>query len=77
MLDRLVRLRDVEGRPWNALLVDMFKVSRAHAELLLVANFANVLRTNPDLQNKAAVRSVLHDVFQLFGMSVSALQCAL
>jgi acyl-CoA oxidase len=67
MLERLVTLRDVDGRPWNTLLVDMFKVSRAHAEFHLIWNFAAALRSNADRRGIAALRSVLHMVFELFG----------
>lgn len=66
---RIARLQDQGGRKWNSLLVDLFKLSNAHGQYVLVKNWADVLRTDEALQKDAALKSVMEVCFALFGES--------
>merc|ERR1712014_482812 len=39
--------RDEQKKPWNSLLVDFYRLSRAHSQYMVVKNFYETLSTTP------------------------------
>lgn len=61
--------RDEHKKPWNDLLVDFYRLSKAHSQYLIVKNFYSALQ-NPSTTNKvdAATTDVLWKLFRLFSL---------
>src|SRR5947209_7489556 len=59
---------DHQGCTWNSMLVEVYRISRAHCQLVLVQNFFSALQSDPDLHapERAAVRRALQTQAQLF-----------
>ena len=64
---RIARLQDEGGRKWNSLLVDLFKLSNAHGQYVLVKNWADVLQTDEALAKDPPLKRVMGVCFALFG----------
>lgn len=58
--------REVQGRPWNTLLMDFHKLSRAYSQSMLVSYFYQSLRSS-DVASDTS-RLVLADLFRLFAI---------
>jgi acyl-CoA oxidase len=58
--------REVQKRPWNSLLVDFHKLSRAYSQAMLVSNFYAALSDERNVRLDPSTRSVLRDLFRLF-----------
>lgn len=67
MIGQLVKKRDVERRSWNSLLIEIFRASTAHAQYMLVRNFANAILHDEELYKQSAVHRVMQQCFELFG----------
>ncbi|KAK4699762.1 acyl-CoA oxidase, partial [Phenoliferia sp. Uapishka_3] len=63
---RIARLQDKGGRKWNSLLVDLFKLSNAHCQFVLVKNWADTLRTDETLAKDPKLSHVMKICFALF-----------
>ncbi|SDA02894.1 BZ3500_MvSof-1268-A1-R1_Chr11-1g03206 [Microbotryum saponariae] len=61
-----LRKRDIERRTWNSLLIDIFRMSVAHSQFVLVYNFANAIKTDKDLQSQPALLRIMTTCFELF-----------
>ncbi|TNY18023.1 acyl-CoA dehydrogenase/oxidase, partial [Rhodotorula diobovata] len=61
-----LRKRDVEKRTWNDLLIDIFRMSTAHSQYILVNNFAQAVMHDKDLASKPAVHRIMTTCFELF-----------
>ncbi|PGG96865.1 hypothetical protein AJ79_09427 [Helicocarpus griseus UAMH5409] len=60
--------REIQKKPWNSLLIDFYRLSRAHSQSILVQNFHAALETSHDLPSPQT-REVLWDLFRLFALS--------
>nr|POE85480.1 putative peroxisomal acyl-coenzyme a oxidase 1.2 [Quercus suber] len=59
--------RDVEKKPWNSLLVDFYRLSRAHSQYMVVKNFYETLQSpTSDLDPETV--GVLHKLFRLYAL---------
>lgn len=75
MVAQIVHALDVEKRTWNSMLVDIYNVSVAHCQLILVQNFILGIRgeipqvdgTQPTVLS-AASKEALTDLSDLFAM---------
>lgn len=67
MIAQLVKKRDIERRSWNSLLTEIFRASTAHAQFVLVWNFAHALSTDKALAQAPALQRVMQQCFDLFG----------
>ncbi|KAL4876506.1 acyl-CoA dehydrogenase/oxidase C-terminal [Aspergillus karnatakaensis] len=56
--------RVVKKRPWNSLMIDFHKLSKAQSQSILVTQFYHALSTNKDLDQPT--REVLWSLFRLF-----------
>lgn len=63
---RAHQLRNVEGKKWNDLLIDLYKLSTAYSQSLLVSNFLDALKTAeyPSKQTK----EVMRDLYRLYSL---------
>ncbi|KAF2759484.1 acyl-CoA oxidase [Pseudovirgaria hyperparasitica] len=64
-----LRHRDVEKKSWNELLVDFYRLSRAHSQYLVVKNFYATLsagNTRAELSNETT--ALLHKLFRLYAL---------
>lgn len=61
-----VRKRDIERRTWNSLLVEIFRCSKAHAELLTVANWAKTLQEDEELKKNRALLAIMTTCFEFY-----------
>ncbi|KAG0066769.1 hypothetical protein BGZ89_006936 [Linnemannia elongata] len=75
MVAQIVRALDIEKRTWNSMLVDIYNVSVAHCQLILVQNFILGIRGEmpqpDDIQPTvltAASKEALTDLSDLFAM---------
>ncbi|KAK5822718.1 hypothetical protein F5H01DRAFT_149051 [Linnemannia elongata] len=75
MVAQIVRALDIEKRTWNSMLVDIYNVSVAHCQLILVQNFILGIRGEmpqpDDIQPtvlSAASKEALTDLSDLFAM---------
>lgn len=61
--------RDEEKRSWNSLLVDFYRLSTAHAQYMVVKNFAAALSSS-SLQSSLPTdtKKVLHTLFRLYAL---------
>lgn len=66
IIGQLVKKRDVERRSWNSLLIEIFRASTAHAQYMLVRNFANAVLYDQNLKKIPAVHRVMQQCFELF-----------
>lgn len=58
--------RDVQKRPWNSLLIELYKLSRAYSQSMLVANFLEKLKTAE--VSSPSTKEVLRDLYRLFAL---------
>ncbi|KAI9880063.1 MAG: hypothetical protein M1830_005795 [Pleopsidium flavum] len=58
--------RVVQKLPWNSLLIQLHKLSRAHSQAILVTNFFTALSSDQSVP--AASREVLWDLYRLFAL---------
>lgn len=66
MVADLVHQIDTGVQSWTTAQLDIYKVCRAHCQLVLVDNFANAL-TSPSIKSTTpAIQSILHNLFTLF-----------
>lgn len=65
-----LRHRDDEKKSWNSLLVDFYRLSTAHAQYMVVKNFAEALSSS-SLQSALPkdTKKALHDLFQLYALN--------
>ncbi|KAI7883592.1 acyl-CoA oxidase [Lichtheimia hyalospora FSU 10163] len=63
LVDKAVHAIDVEQRSWNDMLVEIYRISRAHCQLMMVSNFMNAVFA-PDYKHP-----VLQKVAILFSLS--------
>ncbi|CEG83634.1 Putative Acyl-coenzyme A oxidase [Rhizopus microsporus] len=68
LVDKAVYALDVEGASWNDMLVEIYRVSRAHCQLLLATNFIQAV-FGTSLQANANTARVLQQVAILFCLS--------
>lgn len=61
--------RDDNKKAWNSLLVDFYRLSRAHSQYMVVKNFYETLNaTNNDDQLDAPTRALMHKLFRLYAL---------
>lgn len=58
--------RDEQKRAWNSLLVDFYRLSRAHSQYMVVKNFYETLQDNPNLDPETL--TILHKLFRLYAL---------
>ncbi|PGH36099.1 hypothetical protein GX50_01111 [[Emmonsia] crescens] len=64
--------REIQKQPWNSLLIDFYRLSRAHSQSILVINFYNAIKNDTANNNNipsAQTHEVLWDLFRLFALS--------
>ncbi|EEP81961.1 conserved hypothetical protein [Uncinocarpus reesii 1704] len=63
--------REIQKKPWNSLLIDFHKLSRAYSQSILVFNFHQAIQpTNPDFAHlDSTTRTVLRELFHLFAFT--------
>ncbi|KAK0524752.1 hypothetical protein OC842_005731 [Tilletia horrida] len=66
LTERALALRDEQKRSWNELLVDLFNMSKAHSEYVIVRQFAFAILSDDDLNRRPAIRSVMQQIFLLY-----------
>lgn len=59
--------RDIEKKPWNSLLVDFYRLSRAHSQYMVVKNFYETLQS-PTADLDPETVGVLHKLFRLYAL---------
>ncbi|PGH18681.1 hypothetical protein AJ80_04429 [Polytolypa hystricis UAMH7299] len=59
--------REVQQKPWNTLLIDFYKLSRAHSQSILVTNFYDAVQNDNTLS--PVTREVLWDLFRLYALT--------
>jgi acyl-CoA oxidase len=69
LVGNAVRRRDIEKRTWNSLLVEIDRCSHAHAQFLLIRNFARVIMHDETLAGNPALHHIMTICFELFGVS--------
>ncbi|OJD13072.1 hypothetical protein AJ78_06429 [Emergomyces pasteurianus Ep9510] len=60
--------REIQKKSWTSLLIDFYRLSRAHSQSILVINFYNAIKSDNNIPS-AQTREVLWDVFRLFALS--------
>ena len=55
-----------KNRSWTTMLIQLYKLSRAHSQAILVRNFHDALKSNTTMSNN--LKSVLRDSFRLFSL---------
>ncbi|ODH48455.1 hypothetical protein GX48_05432 [Paracoccidioides brasiliensis] len=60
--------REIQKQSWNSLLIDFYRLSRAHSQSILVINFYNALKNDANIPSEQT-REVLWDLFRLFALS--------
>ena len=61
--------RDEQGKPWNDLLVDFYRLSKSHSQYMVVKNFYSALQspeTGSSLDSHTL--DVLHKLFRLYAL---------
>lgn len=66
LIDKAVHAIDVDQVSWNDMLVDIYRISRAHCQLLMVSNFVQAVFNN---KNPGTLGHVLQRVAVLFCLS--------
>ena len=61
-----LRHRDEQKRAWNSLLVDFYRLSRAHSQYMVVKNFYETLQSSTELD--AETLAVMHKLFRLYAL---------
>jgi acyl-CoA oxidase len=61
-----LRHRDEQKRAWNSLLVDFYRLSRAHSQYMVVKNFYETLQSSTELD--ADTLAVMHKLFRLYAL---------
>ncbi|KAF2710628.1 acyl-CoA oxidase [Pleomassaria siparia CBS 279.74] len=61
--------RDEQGKAWNDLLVDFYRLSKAHSQYMVVKNFYSALQS-PETRSgvDSSTFDVLHDLFRLYAL---------
>lgn len=57
-----------QKKPWNSLLIQLYKLSRAHSQSMLVSNFYNAL-THAEQSLSPELRGILVLLFRLFALN--------
>ncbi|EMC96940.1 hypothetical protein BAUCODRAFT_433376 [Baudoinia panamericana UAMH 10762] len=61
--------RDEQKRPWNSLLVDFYRLSRAHSQYMVVKNFYETLQASPSATGlDAETLAIMHKLFRLYSL---------
>jgi len=68
--------RDEQKKPWNSLLVDFYRLSRAHSQYMVVKNFYETLSTTPPPTGSstsagelgAESMDIMHKLFRLYAL---------
>merc|ERR1711939_443131 len=68
--------RDEQKKPWNSLLVDFYRLSRAHSQYKVVKNFYETLSTTPPPTGSstsagelgAESMDIMHKLFRLYAL---------
>lgn len=64
--------RDEQKRPWNSLLVDFYRLSRAHSQYTIVKNFYETLQSSPSAspseQLDTETLALMHKLFRLYAL---------
>ncbi|RMY66751.1 hypothetical protein D0863_08243 [Hortaea werneckii] len=68
--------RDEQKKPWNSLLVDFYRLSRAHSQYMVVKNFYETLSTTPPPTGSstsagelgAEPMDIMHKLFRLYAL---------
>ncbi|KAI9262038.1 acyl-CoA dehydrogenase/oxidase [Sporodiniella umbellata] len=58
LIDKAVYALDIQKVNWNDLLIDVYRISRAHCQLLLVSNFIQAAWKGPDSKVKQALQQL-------------------
>ncbi|RCI07094.1 hypothetical protein CU098_013504 [Rhizopus stolonifer] len=58
LADKAVHALDVQKISWNDMLIDIYRISRAHCQLLLVSNFIQASFSGPSSNMKQALQQV-------------------
>ncbi|KAH8811029.1 acyl-CoA dehydrogenase/oxidase C-terminal [Xylogone sp. PMI_703] len=58
--------REIQKEPYNSLLIDFHKLSRAHSQMILVTMFYNALQSN---KMSPLLKDVLRDLYRLFSLN--------
>ncbi|EEQ85754.2 acyl-CoA oxidase [Blastomyces dermatitidis ER-3] len=61
--------REIQKQTWNSLLIDFYRLSRAHSQSILVIKFYNAINNDSNNIPSAQTRSTLRDLFRLFALS--------
>ncbi|KAH9827246.1 putative peroxisomal acyl-coenzyme A oxidase 12 [Teratosphaeria destructans] len=62
-----LRHRDEQKRAWNSLLVDFYRLSRAHSQYMVVKNFYETLHDGADGLDAPSL-ALLHKLFRLYAL---------
>jgi acyl-CoA oxidase len=67
----LLDKRDAEKTSWNDLLVDMYRLSKAHSQYMMVKNFYDTLNSKDTIEQLPAdtTREVLWNLFRLYALN--------
>lgn len=64
-----LKLRDVEKRSWNSLLVDFWRLSTAHSQYLVVKNFYEAVTSEQmSAALDAETRTLMYKLFRLYAL---------
>jgi acyl-CoA oxidase len=64
-----VKHRDEQKKAWNDLLVDFYRLSKAHSQYLVVKNFHDTLKSPETVQSlDAPTLEVMHKLFRLYSL---------
>jgi acyl-CoA oxidase len=76
LIEKAVHAIDVEQTTWNDMLVDIYRISRAHCQLLLVSNFLQAVFNTQDASNSTSMNLALQRVAILFCLSTMEQEAA-
>jgi acyl-CoA oxidase len=62
-----LRHRDEQKKAWNNLLVDFYRLSRAHSQYMVVKNFYETLQS-PSSELDLETSTILHKLFRLYAL---------
>lgn len=62
--------RDEQKKPWNSLLVDFYRLSRAHSQYMIVKNFYETLQSSSPAQEGMGTETldIMHKLFRLYAL---------
>ncbi|KAK5442726.1 hypothetical protein LTS15_010933 [Exophiala xenobiotica] len=60
--------REVQRRPWNSLLIEFHRLSRAYSQAMLVSNFYGAISSSAMGSLEPTTRTALTDLFRLFAL---------